>query len=365
MINRWSRRSVLGAAMSSSVGLLGSATAHAGGLLQAQGNKLFYSGRQVRLRGVAVGDPLLARLQRPTDDFRVLARTWHCNLVRISVHPSTWRDRQAEAMVALERDVTAALANRMWVIIDWHAIGWPDEYSPDPLYDTNWNLARSFWQAVAARFGMDGRIAFELWNEPLFRIETAPDLVEAVSRFGFDASTIKIESAADAAEAASLLPLRWLALRDRYQELLAIIRAQSNNLVLLGGNRSTYDLRDIKENPVEGSNIGYTWHVYAGQDNNDPAEWATKLDDLDRIYPVIVTEWGFCRTCVGAHFQGTPEEFGRPFMRYFLNGRQMSWTAWVWHPDWSPAMLQSDWRTPTEFGRFVMSDLAQGVRPRP
>src|SRR4051812_30441807 len=103
MISRWSRRSFLGAASSSSMTLLGSAPAYAGGLLQAQGNKLFYSGRQVRLRGVAVGDPLLTRPQRPTGDFRILARTWHCNLVRISVHPGTWRDRQAEAMAALER----------------------------------------------------------------------------------------------------------------------------------------------------------------------------------------------------------------------------------------------------------------------
>jgi len=190
-------------------------------------------------------------------------------------------------------------------------------------------------------------------------------LAAAVRRFGADARTTKIESTADAAEEVALLRLRWLALRARYQELLAIIRARSNNLVLLGGNRWTYDLRQIKENPVAGRNIGYTWHVYAGQDNNDPAEWAEKLDNLDRIYPVIVTEWGFCRTCVGAHYQGTPEEFGRPFMRYFLNGRQMSWTAWVWHPNWGPAMLQSDWRTPTEFGRFVVSDLAQGVQPRP
>ena len=37
-----------------------SATAVAGGVLQAQGNRLVYNGEQVRLRGVAVGDPLLA-----------------------------------------------------------------------------------------------------------------------------------------------------------------------------------------------------------------------------------------------------------------------------------------------------------------
>jgi len=190
---------------------------------------------------------------------------------------------------------------------------------------------------MAERFGADGRIAFELWNEPVF----------------------------DPNDLGGPPTGRWPALKARYEELLVIIRARSANLVLLGGDRWTHDLRGIRSDPAQGGNIGYTWHTYASQDDDDPVAWARQLDDLDRDHPVLVSEWGFCRTCEGTHFQGTPESFGRPFMRKFLNGRGMSWTAWVWHPIWGPPLLEADWRTPTEFGRFVMAHLAQGSLPRP
>jgi endoglucanase len=336
--NGWSRRALLDAAFAGVVVPLGSEPARAaGGLLQARGSKFFYDGRPVRLRGVAVGDPLLGRRDRPVDDFRILARTWRCNVVRISVHPAAWRDSRVAALGALERDVAAALANRMWVVVDWHAIGWPDGYSPDPLYDTDWNLAISFWSAVVRRFGADGRIAFELWNEPRFDLDA----------FGAPPTG------------------HWPMLKMRYRELLAIVRGRSRNLVLLGGDRWTHDLRGIASDPAEGANLAYTWHVYAGQDDNDPVRWAKQLDNLDQAHPVLVTEWGFCRTCEGDHFQGTPEGFGRPFMRTFLNGRAMSWIAWIWHPDWRPSLIEADWRTPTEFGRFVMAHLGQGSQQRP
>lgn len=39
--------------------------------------------------------------------------------------------------------------------------------------------------------------------------------------------------------------------------------------------------------------------------------------------------------------------------------------AWAWHPEWQPALIGRDWRTPTGFGRFVRASLAQGARPRP
>ena len=334
----WSRRAFLGA------GVLAALEPCSGGavselrsadLLQAQGNRLVYGGREVRLRGVAIGDPLLARPDRPTSDFRVLAGTWRCNLVRISVHPGTWRDRRAEALRLLERDVAAALANRMWVVIDWHAMGWPDAFSQGPDYDSRWSLARSFWREMARRFGNDGRVVFELWNEPAF------DRLGGPRRW------------------------RWPALRARYEELIALVRANGPNLVLLGGDRWAYDLRGIRTAPAWGRNIGYSWHIYAGHDGNDPAAWVGKLDDLDRHHPVLVTEWGFCRSCVGAHYWGTPASFGQPFMQRFLNGRGLSWTAWVWHPLWQPALIEADWRTPTEFGRFVLASLTQGPSQRP
>ncbi len=315
-------------------------------MLQARGNKLVHNGAQVMLRGVATGDPLLGRPDRPAGDYRVLAGDWRCNLVRIGVHPGAWENRRAEALDLLDRDVAAALANRMWVVIAWHAIGWPDGHSqptdpswgfPYPLYSTRWDLALSFWRAIVGRYGGEGRIAFELWNEPVFDPDEWPVVPGA----------------------------HWPELKARYEELLALVRAGSDNLVLLGGDRWAYDLRGIRADPVRGGNVGYAWHVYAGHDGNDGRLWARRLDDLDRVHPVVVTEWGFSRTCGGASYRGTPESFGRRFMREFLDGREMSWTGWVWHPEWGPAMLERDWSTPTEFGRFVRSCLAQGSQPRP
>jgi endoglucanase len=338
------RRTALGAA---ALTLAGAGRTEAAGLLQARGNALTWNGARVRLRGVAVGDPLLGRADRPVTDYRVLATSWRCNAVRLSVHPTAWRHSQADALRLLERDAAAALSRRMWVIIDWHTIGWPDGYyqrpdpswgSPPDLYDSSLELARSFWTAMAERWRGDGRVAFELWNEPVFD----PD-------------------AWDAAPGAT-----WPDLRARYQDLIATVRARgAPNLVLLGGDRWAYDLRGVRASPVADANVGYTWHVYAGHDGNDPALWAGKLDEVDRAFPVVVTEWGFCRACEGAHFQGSPETFGRVFLRRFLAGRGLSYTAWVWHPGWGPPMLEGDWRTPNEFGRFVKADLARGGTPRP
>jgi hypothetical protein len=316
--------------------------------LHARGNALFYNGVRVRLRGVAVGDPVLARRDRPAaSDFALLASEWRCNAVRISVLPTTWRHRQAETMALLERDVTAALANRMFVIIDWHTIGWPDGYflRPEPswrmaedTYDSSWSLAASFWQAVAERWGGDGRVAFELWNEPTY----------ALGDWGLAPGT------------------RWRQLTPSYEALVAIVRAKSRNLVLVAGDRFGHDLRGVRLSPLAGENIGYTWHVYAGADGNEAMPLAQKLDDLDRSHPVVVTEWGFCGTCTGMLRQGkTHLSFARDFMMEFLSSRRLSWTAWCWHPVWSPAMLEKDWRTPTAFGHFVKRHLAYGSPGRP
>jgi hypothetical protein len=287
-----------------------------------KGSALVADGAPVRLRGVAVGDPLLDRRDRPVSDYTVLAADWRCNCVRISVHPTTWRNQPTKTLALLDRDVAAALANGLWPIIDWHVIGWPDGYrrTPDPgwglppdAFDSGWELARSFWQVMAGRYGGDGRVLFELWNEPV----RDPKVAESP---GAD----------------------WPELKARYAELLALVRRRGDNVVLLGGDRWAGDLRGIRADPVAGRNVAYAWHVYPEQARADPARLAQRLDDLDRAAPVVVTEWGFCRDCAGQHFLGTPEGFGDGFAREFLDGRGLSWTAWAWYPSVRPAMIESD-----------------------
>jgi hypothetical protein len=334
---------------------LGGGTVSAGAGLRTSGGGgagfafLTHDGTRVRPRGVAMGDPLLARRDRTVDDYRVVAGgAWRGDIVRVSVHPGPWRDRRSDATGALVRDVDAALGNAMWVVIEWHAIGWPDgaclQADPgwglgrDP-YDTTFALAQDFWDRVSrGKYAADGRVAFELWNEPAHN---------------------------DPARGQD-----WGDLRACHERLLATIRRNgASNLVLCSGPGWSYDLRGIGAAPVDDplGNVGYAWHCYPNNDGDDPTLWARRLDDLDRIYPVVVTEWGFCRTAAGAHYLGTPESFGEPFVS-FVNGRGMPWIGWCWHPFWGPPMLRPDWATPTEFGRFVRSSLAQapsGGRPGP
>lgn len=306
--------------------------------LTVEGNQIHKDGQPFRLRGVAMGDPVTARPDRPVDDYQHLADDWKANAVRLSVHPFVWKHRdRSEVLGLLDRDVKAARAAGLIVLIDWHSIGWPDAGYQIPnwpgggrdTYDSAMPLARDFWREMADRYGKDGSVAFELWNEPA----------------SFDSEGKVVDDPG------------WAKLRPHLQELLDLIRAKSENLVIAAGTHWTYDLRGIKEHPLEGKNVAYAWHVYAGHDDNDPAKWAEHLDGLDRVAPVLVTEWGFQRG-VEAHFKGGPDDFGRPFVR-FIDERDLGWTAWVWHPSWGPPMLEDDWRTPNEFGRFVRERLSK------
>lgn len=316
--------------------------------LTVRGSHLTYLGHPVTLRGVCVGDIVLARRNRPDDDdYRSISEDWHANCVRIGVAPTTWRNaHKAAVMRILKAEVDLALKHRMFVLIDWHAISWPDGYrerpggigDPDDLYDGNFALATDFWQHCAKQFGADQRVAFQLWCEPVYQ--------------EFDAKTP--------------LGSAWKDLKPYFEKLTHTIRSQgSKNLVLASGNRWAYDLVGIKEDLLKDPNTAYMWHVYGGHDGNDPTKWGEKLADLQRVAPVLVTEWGF-EANTTEHFKGTDVNFGRPFLK-FMEDRGLSWFAWCWHNTWTPALLENDWKTPTPYGRFVKGSLQQlnqnAVRP--
>ena len=85
---------------------------------------------------------------------------------------------------------------------------------------------------------------------------------------------------------------------------------------------------------------------------------AEKLDNLDQVAPVVVTEWGFAAGSKDRLRLGkTHDQFAREFMRDFLNRRRLSWTAWCWNPYNSPNLLEKDAKTPNATGRFVQQHL--------
>jgi aryl-phospho-beta-D-glucosidase BglC (GH1 family) len=312
------------------------ASAYTAGSLSVRGNQLVYHDRPVHLQGVAVGDPLLGRQGRPLADYKTIANDWNANAVRISVHPGAWRDfGRLRAQEALTQNVNAALDAGLFVILTWHAIGIPNGYyqkAPDgmaaDIYDSDFALAKDFWRHMSWQFGREGRVIFELWNEPVY--ETPPPEGES----------------------------RWPQLRPFWQELTALIRDNGGRNVLLATSHDWgYGIRGIGAQPLDDANTAYAWHVYAGTDHDNPSLWLRQLDGLHLRKPVIMTEWGF-EPHGTQRYRGTAEGYGAA-IRALLKAQELHYTAWCWHPTWTPAMLKEDWATPTEYGQFVKDTLAQ------
>lgn len=305
--------------------------------LRVCGREIRYGGKPVMLRGVAVGDPVMGRQGRPLSDYREIADNWNANVVRISIHPGCWTRDPRGVMRALGDDVRAALEAGLFPIIAWHTIGWPDGpyagQARNDTYDSSVRLAESFWKRVATRFGGDGRVIFELWNEPV--------IVDPAAK--------------------PYIPDPWGVLTPVWERLTAIIRKRGDNLILAAGHDWGYDLRGIRERPLPDANTAYIWHVYAGNSGNDAREWAKRLDGLQRMKPVVVTEWGFQGKT--KRLRWSPARFGVPFTRDFLDRRALHSTAWCWHDTWGSIMLKHDWRTPTPFGRFVRDYLRRHGPP--
>ena len=303
--------------------------------LEIVGNQFQVAGKPVRLRGVAVGDPLYVRYGRSIDDFRVIAEDWKANCVRISLHPGNWKHERDNCLLGLTRDISAARAHGLWVILDWHSIGFPGAAFEHPRpewgmlmdsYESPPELAIDFWTGMAMRFGNDPGIIFELWNEPY--IDNRTDVSH-----GKD----------------------WPRLKALYEQLIAAIRPHSDAILLASGARFAHDLHGIRNNLIEDPRTAYAWHCYPNEDRNKPDRWHVSLDGLPKVKPVVVTEWGFCTGC-DAGMQGTPANFAIPFAEQVLDYYGLHDTAWCYSPGAAPQMLQQD-GSPTVFGAFVKARL--------
>jgi len=303
--------------------------------LHREGNQLVHQDRPVRLRGVGIGDPVLDRRDQPLSHYEVLRQKWNANVVRISLHSYVWRNAQlfggrSGVMERIRQEVDAATSAGHFVILDWHITGWPDGFSrpsdpgePRGLHDSSFSLASDFWDEASRVFGKNGAVAFEIWNEP----------VRGPASWQPDAG-------------------EWRLLHPYWERLIATIRRHSDNLVIVSGGSWAYSLKGIRELPPSDPNVAFSWHVYAGKENNDEARWAAAFDNLSKDYPVIVSEWGFEE--MGApYFRGGVGDFGAKFATNWLEGRDLHWVAWCWHSSIGPAMLRPDWSTPTPFGAFV------------
>ncbi len=281
-------------------------------------------------------------------DFSLMAG-WNANAVRVALNQDRWLANAAlyDPNYASEVDdvIQWAESAGMDVILDLH---WSDRgdltvtqqsmqaagnSNQQPMADVN---SLEFWREVAARYRGDGRVLFELYNEP-------NNVPWSVWLHG-----------------GSVAGTTYVGMQDLYDAVRNDARA--DNVVIAGGLSYAFDLSGVQANPIAGYNIMYASHPYRASD--PMSAWDTRFGYLAQndIAPVILTEFGDNQNtpnCTGDWDQSVID---------YSNKWGISWTAWAWYAVDGATLTQlcsfpsliTDWSgAPSVQGAVVKAELAK------
>ena len=226
-------------------------------------------------------------------------KTWKPNAIRLGMLNTLWNGATTGAATcsgpAYQREVKRVinwiLQQGMDVIFDLHYVSGGTAADPSGVPTT---AQTTFWTSIAADpFFQDGRIIYELYNEP-----TA------------DSATLK----------------SWM------QTTVTAIRAKgANNLILVSGTNWTYDISYYVANPVTGGAIAYVTHPYSFKDSDTLA--ASAYLTPAKTLPVIATEFGNAN--ISSNYVAPTTCDASIYSKYIstFETAGMSWTSWAWIVD--------------------------------
>lgn len=174
----------------------------------------------------------------------------------------------------------AAIANDMYVIIDWHILS-------DGNPKAHLSEAQTFFREVSAKYGQNPAVLYEICNEPNGAVSWAGDI------------------------------------KPYAEAVVKAIRANApKSIILIGSGTWSQDILDPANAPVSGSNLMYTCHFYAGTHGQWLRDRITTA--MNKGLPVFVTEWGTSRADgSGGVFTAESEQW-----LTFLHQKGISWANW-------------------------------------
>jgi aryl-phospho-beta-D-glucosidase BglC (GH1 family) len=176
-------------------------------------------------------------------------KDWNATIIRAAIGADKNGGYAADPegnFAKAERVIDAAIAQGIYVLVDWHA------------HDAQKNpqLAISFFEKIAHKYGNTPNVIYEIYNEPLQNVDWSKQI------------------------------------KPYAEQVISKIRAiDPDNLIIVGTQTWSQDVDKAAADPIKGfSNIAYTLHFYAGshkQDLRDKAQAA-----MDKGIALMITEWG-------------------------------------------------------------------------
>merc|ERR1719384_154635 len=178
-----------------------------------------------------------------------LVDDWKCSLLRavLGIHESSgYLQDPGTEKAKIEVVVNAAIAKGIYVLIDWH-----DHHAENHI-----NEAKAFFTEMAQKYGSYPHVLFETYNEPL-----------GVSWSGV--------------------------IKPYHEQVVPVIRAHSQNVIILGNRNWCQHPDEAARDPVSGSNLAYTIHFYATTHKGELRDKVVQAKSAGAA--VFATEWGTCR----------------------------------------------------------------------
>lgn len=215
------------------------------GEMKTDGNRIIGSktGEVVRVNGMSFFWSNWSQKYYTARYVDLMAEDFGCEIVRFSYGiDDNGVPFDRSDVERLDTVIEAAIDKGLYVIIDWHSHG----------AHKNPGEAAEFFGRMAEKYGSFDNVIFEIYNEPK--------------------------------------DVGWSDIKEYAETVIPVIREHSDNLIIVGTPDWSQKVTEAAKTPVEGENIAYALHFYAGTHK----EWLRDYGDkaLAAGIPLFVTEWG-------------------------------------------------------------------------